>query len=564
MEHEVGHTLGLRHNFEGSVDVPNFHDEWMHIKDRNGTSTLTPLEPPTRGELDDKLLEYRYSSVMDYGGKINSDVQGLGKYDRAALLYGYGDFVEVYSDPDFIDGSGRFRTKDTLVARNAGLLFHPYGALTDLLGGFENNRRRLVVPYKHVVDEALRIDTDLRTLLEVPYRFGSDEYRGNYGNYTWDAGVDPFEIAQNAADNLQNYYFFDAFKRDRFGFGRSPQSYFNRVRGRHMQIFGNLGRYFALYNRLLRQQFPAQTVEGWLNDPSQGGSLAAAVNLSIRKLAETLASPAPGSYAQDDQGMWEHLSNSFLDDADLTVPIGTGRFPFTTYTRDDGYYFWDKPVLIGAFWEKLAAILTLTDSSAKFPGEYLEEIGGGTSIGFNTYHMAELNDLLGSIVAGDYGRYAPLAGADGVEHRDFLANQDQYEDATLVEPSLSNFTMKLYCAVYAMAFLPAGYDQSIIDSMFVHVRGESGGYEPDEDQETVRFTDPFSRKVYMALQPEFADDRIPIAERLVRRGRDLADAWRLAEDGPAKDDVAQELKTTTDLLDQLRTLRDLFGHVGGL
>lgn len=565
MEHEVGHTVGLRHNFEGSVDVPNFDDEWMHIKDRHGTSDLRPLAPTTAPELEDKLLEYRYSTVMDYGGKINSDIHGLGKYDRAALLYGYGDFVEVYAEPEAIDGAGRFGTKDTLLALNAGLFFHPYSALNDLLGGFQNNRRRVVVPYEHVRAEALRLDVDERTLLEVPYRFGSDEYRGNYGNYTWDAGVDPFEIAENAANNLQNYYFFDAFKRDRFGFGRSPQSYFDRVRSRHMSVFGDLGRYFALFNRLLRQQYPPQTVEAWLNDANQGGPLYQGMVLGLRKMASTLASPAPGSYALDAQtNVWRHLTDSFLDDADLTVPIGTGRFPLTSYTRDDGYYFYEKPQMVGAFWEKLAAILTLTDSSANFQGEYLEEIGGGTSIGFNTYLMAELNDLLGSIIAGDLGRYAPLQQDGAVAHRDFLADQDQYAGASLVEPSLNNFTMKLYSAVYAMAYLPAGYDQSIIDSLFVHVRGESGGYEPDEDQPTVRFTDPFSRKVYTALRPDFDDDRIPIAERLVRRGGDLSELWRAADEGAEKDALAMEIRSTTELLDQLRTLRDLFGHVGGL
>ena len=32
MEHEVGHTIGLRHNFSGSYDAMNFHDDFWRVR----------------------------------------------------------------------------------------------------------------------------------------------------------------------------------------------------------------------------------------------------------------------------------------------------------------------------------------------------------------------------------------------------------------------------------------------------------------------------------------------------------------------------------------------------
>ncbi|MSR20842.1 MAG: DUF5117 domain-containing protein [Gemmatimonadetes bacterium] len=74
--HEVGHTLGLRHNFRASVDTPN-----ERLADTNWTRE--------RGLV---------GSVMDYAtpniappGEPNGDfyIRGMGSYDRWAISYGY-------------------------------------------------------------------------------------------------------------------------------------------------------------------------------------------------------------------------------------------------------------------------------------------------------------------------------------------------------------------------------------------------------------------------------------------------------------------------------------------
>ncbi|MEK2687822.1 zinc-dependent metalloprotease [Bdellovibrio sp. GT3] len=73
--HELGHNLGLRHNFGGSEDRANFY---------------------TQGELAKMGVKHEipYSSVMDYGYSELNLLPTLGKYDIAALRFGYSRVVE--------------------------------------------------------------------------------------------------------------------------------------------------------------------------------------------------------------------------------------------------------------------------------------------------------------------------------------------------------------------------------------------------------------------------------------------------------------------------------------
>ena len=71
-DHEIGHTVGLRHNFSASSDALNYRDEYWRVHETTAESTW---------ESEHKLSEHAYASVMDYGARFNSDVQGLGKYD---------------------------------------------------------------------------------------------------------------------------------------------------------------------------------------------------------------------------------------------------------------------------------------------------------------------------------------------------------------------------------------------------------------------------------------------------------------------------------------------------
>ncbi len=77
--HELGHNLGLRHNFMGSFDKDNFYFDDEAV-------ALGMNAAPA------------YSSIMDYSFSDFNQLKAFGKYDLAALRYGYAREVEVVAN----------------------------------------------------------------------------------------------------------------------------------------------------------------------------------------------------------------------------------------------------------------------------------------------------------------------------------------------------------------------------------------------------------------------------------------------------------------------------------
>ncbi len=73
--HELGHNLGLRHNFHGSVDKDNFYTKEEAKKLGLHTSPS-------------------YSSIMDYAGSELNELTKFGKYDIAALRFSMAREIE--------------------------------------------------------------------------------------------------------------------------------------------------------------------------------------------------------------------------------------------------------------------------------------------------------------------------------------------------------------------------------------------------------------------------------------------------------------------------------------
>jgi hypothetical protein len=116
--HEMGHSMGLRHNFVGSFDALNYHTEYWQLRTRNGaehfcqtpSGTLDATTPHTNGadcvgprwvdpvtdqEANDLIWKYGSTTVMDYPGDQTQDMNDIGSYDKAAMRFGYSDLVDV-------------------------------------------------------------------------------------------------------------------------------------------------------------------------------------------------------------------------------------------------------------------------------------------------------------------------------------------------------------------------------------------------------------------------------------------------------------------------------------
>jgi hypothetical protein len=133
LAHEVGHAMGLRHNFAASLDRNNYGDGYFRaVMGEAGAADDLPLPQLDGFDLDadgflagpefDAYLDalrnarnerakrgahnYTSSSLMDYNGDM-ADAQGLGRYDAAAAIWNHFDLQEAY---DLRDANGPAET----------------------------------------------------------------------------------------------------------------------------------------------------------------------------------------------------------------------------------------------------------------------------------------------------------------------------------------------------------------------------------------------------------------------------------------------------------------------
>ncbi len=122
--HEMGHSIGLRHNFISSADAFNYRPQYWQLRTKDGTVTkaCTNLvkeadaancvgpryfDPVTTPERDNLIWMWMQSSVMDYAGESTQDLIGLGAYDFHAPAMFYGDVQAVFADDSYKVGQKR-------------------------------------------------------------------------------------------------------------------------------------------------------------------------------------------------------------------------------------------------------------------------------------------------------------------------------------------------------------------------------------------------------------------------------------------------------------------------
>ncbi len=128
MAHEMGHSMGLRHNFVGSWDSLNYHTEYWQLRTRNGAEhycgypgsldATTPntdgtkcvgprwVDPVTEQETNGLIWKWASSTVMDYPGDQTQDMNDIGLYDKAAMRFGYANLVDVEKTRTYTEQRG--------------------------------------------------------------------------------------------------------------------------------------------------------------------------------------------------------------------------------------------------------------------------------------------------------------------------------------------------------------------------------------------------------------------------------------------------------------------------
>ncbi len=564
-EHEIGHTLGLRHNFGGSYDALNYPKEYWDLR---GPSPQ-PLERPTEAQLRGGLRELQYASIMDYGARFTSDIRGIGHYDHAAILFGYGGLIEVFerapSDP-LVEAFGPEYALHNL---------RHYTSYPRLFGGVDSMYARRVVPYTTLVDQWTgRATTDY---VEVPYRFCSDEYEGalNWCN-TWDDGADPYEIVRNASDAYEDYYVFRSFSRDRreldpWGHMDSVYwRYFSHAQNQYQQWVFRGWDEGGLWESLRADDAAGWGIEDVDFDQAIDGGLAgaAASRLGLSFLSRVIQAPEPGAYYVDpvDNTFYNYSydadeplcppNQSLPDCSDLNVEVGDGKYALSLFRGETGYYFYERIHVIGSFYDKLAALQTLTSPETNFLGVDSDANLTQYAIGMNLYFPDEVTRLVGGSAVDAYGAFAGVVQNQRYVPRDPFAPAAQYAGLPAVDPATS-FTIELYAAWLGMAFLNASFDNSFNDLMRIFVEGSGEGLIPavDDPARVARFVHPRTGRAFVAIRHVDPEVFSPGFEIVQRMARDQANA----ELDPAEREFRVE--SAVSIVETIRGLNELYGKL---
>ncbi len=514
LAHEIGHTLGLRHNFAASYDSLNYNPRYWQLRN-DGNMRPRAFDPMSEAEIEGRIREYQYSSAMDYGNNfVSTDAFGLGHYDNAAIKVGYGDLVEVFTeatDPaelawvnfmvlfgypvalksdSFIDGDVEAWT---------------YTEIPDLAGGIDGLEQRADVPWESIVPEpgllADGIDTplvDVEGRPVVPYRFCSDEIADLLPDcMVYDAGADQYETIQSIIDTYWNYYLFTNFRRERIGF--DVDQVYDQIYWRWFSklIYANQD---YVFNRAFLEEIFAgdPSFDDFFQRESGMGAFTVGVGSAFSLLTQVMATPEPGNYVEYDTGAGTtafYLDEFFEPEAE--VPFFDGRYLETTWNFDEGYYWFDQLERAGYYYDKILAIESLTDAQAFFVGEDEASDVRGFAVSFHTTFPEATNAALAGVLAEDWGRIGPVLEADGslsYPTPDEIANGT--DRGVPLDPR-AGYSVQLFAAIYAMAFVPLSYDHTFIEQARIYVDGGAEGITiPPGEQ--VEFINPFTSVRYLA------------------------------------------------------------------
>ncbi len=446
LAHELGHSMGLRHNFAGSFDALNYDARYWQLRTHNGEVTADCPDGNTDGascvgprwrdplseeEINGNLGRYATSSVMDYPGDANQDFMLPGKYDRAALRLGYAGAVDVWAmDGVSIDGSGSGKElayKLAAFALNPGLFgvyyFAPpsvgepyefihysrYESELGLLGACQPDDSPEavlghrcaelpldVVDYRDMADfvddpdyasfdwALTRRAIDPQGRVRRGYLFSSDEYAdaGNVPSFTMDAGADAYEQIKFLESQYENRYLLDAFRRDRVMFNSWETT--ARIQALYLDNTQQIVKAFA-FGALLDGD-PADPSAELLQD-GYYGPLAMGSSVALDMFARILTRPEPGYYcpAEICGSVQPYGVDAEVYAADWAPLPELWLYDFRVLLGDGRYLHNDYDYSQGYWW-----------------GDYQTQVGAYYEKVWTTYYLAEAYDYFISNAKEDF------------------------------------------------------------------------------------------------------------------------------------------------------------------
>lgn len=565
MLHEIGHTVGLTHNFAASFDALNYHDDFWDIRHR--------YEP---GEWNgQRLAEFQYSSIMDYHSRFNTDFAGLGKYDIAAVKFAYGNHMEVFPENQKVSASLSF-----------DVFIDGYEKIPELVdqvdGDYQKIARRVDVPAEELMrrrregimansrlfrDNLNALKTEYWVDHEVPYNYCIyGNFRGGLGCLVYDEGARHTDGVRSAIRNYWNYFVFNSYRR-----GRSERDFINGYFARQDRLAEYLRypfRYFYFY-----EQYDI----GLRND------LLEAALVGLNFINQVLGTPEPGRHCLDAERnvyvpFYQLADGTEAADCEtLDVPVGTGR-DYLLRLNDEHEY---KIDYIGSYYDKINFLYYLADTSTSF--FQVANLGNSRafSIGYYRTYRAELiklmRDMLFHWLGDEEGdAFSPLVSTEGaadnrvrpralVNAEAFGQTPDQTAGMSRLRTPIS-YNMVWQGLVLNTVFNTSTYDSEVDFAEYLAISEVGSGDDRDlpEGWGVATFVHPRTRVTYKAAQTR---DGNSLSYELLTRAQDYARrVWQPAFDALQEkprnealrarfDAVDRKLEQYVDVMSDLRLLR---------
>ncbi len=540
MVHEIGHSLGLNHNFAGSLDRDHYHDPYFAMAREMPLPGYLEYDSPARGGDDDGDItgpeaqrweeDLRWtrqqrlaqgagnvmtSSVMDYDGDL-SGLAGMGRYDAAAVMFSYFDRIEAYDTPSPTSFSGEISAE---AANSLGLQglehadSHRRELWTYYRGGqtCQSNRDcphssgRETTAFQPITQRCVNNSRTPNTTGNcgdggcVCSNFHDDFQAYLSGRaYTTDdpeyAPVDYLYCNDNRQNDLSWCTTFDA--------GESFQEVVDHYRLGWVQRYPNV--YFRNYDRLgprkgysqntvvdavkifqhlfFRFNFEGNDFRNSIGPLGYADQLFASADV-FNWLGEIIAMPDVGSYALDDEaGVYRQIAGQpGAPGSDLDLLPGQGFYLWSEYQEGlNGFYRLERA---GTFLDKLLAIEAIAqrDWGLSFT------IDERYYINFYDLFDVEVIDLFGGLILRNPKAYAPrvMDMSDPDEPR--IAYLSHYRSGdrgsnedTYSMPAIDGTDSEVLrdsAAIQALATFPIFYDTSFEQRLLVFKTGSGDGYD---------------------------------------------------------------------------------------
>ena len=523
LAHEVGHALGLMHNFGGSDDAINYHDEYWQIRD-DGEVAPRLIDPISQDEIDSNIYNFAYSSIMDYAGRLTTDGKGIGKYDRSAMLFGYAEKVEVFKDNvgvphsefrDWFDFDGDVLNIDITGPKSVHYTSF-YNRMGTKLYDADN---RMLVDVADLSDDFSTAEVDGQEYTRVPYIYCSHS-QSDLGDHclSRDAGADSMERMKNMLDDLDTWYIRRNFPRGVIG--RDHFSYVGRYYRRTYDRLKNWNDMYALMSELLGKFFDPGSTAVFLGDVENGwGAKTWAVQNAFNRLVQTIFMPNVGTFSPP---MIQPDGNTLmvyqLGDA-AQLGVDQARHFSTSWgdgDRECGYMFWECLHHVGFYLDKVMAIYALSDAETNFVARATPDDIRQWAISYYTTFPDQISRINEAMMRRDFESVGPYL-EDGELHFPNYAGKMDTAHAAAVDPQ-ATFTVQLFWQVLGQARFQHTYNRDFVDESKVFVIGQwnSPVISPDR---LVTYDDPVAGLRYGALRMD--NGQMGAGQALLERAQKL-------------------------------------------